>query len=350
MTPRAARPRRAPCSPRSPSSWCSPASCWCCGSARRTCWSAASRPAGSASSCSMRCSPPAGSASSARSGARSRRPPAPPSGCSRFWASSRRSRRRSQPVALPTPARGEVEFRDVRFAYPTPAGGKRARRRFVLGAAGREARDRRPLRRRQEHDLPSDPALLRSASGAVTFDGVRLTDADPADLRARIALVPQDAVVFAAYVARQHPLRPARRERRRDRARGGGAHPPPSSSRACRRASRRRSASAASRCRAASASASPSRARSCATRRCCCSTRRPRRSTPRAKRWCSRRWQRLMAQRTTLVIAHRLATVLSCDRILVIDHGRIVEEGTHAALSGAGGLYARLAKLQFEMA
>ena len=58
----------------------------------------------------------------------------------------------------------------------------------------------------------------------------------------------------------------------------------------------------------------------------------------------------LMQQRTSIVIAHRLATVLSCDRILVIDQGRIVEEGTHAQLSASGGLYARLAKLQFEAA
>ena len=56
----------------------------------------------------------------------------------------------------------------------------------------------------------------------------------------------------------------------------------------------------------------------------------------------------LMQQRTTLVIAHRLATVLSCDRILVMEAGRIVEEGTHAKLAAAGGLYARLAKLQFQ--
>ena len=58
--------------------------------------------------------------------------------------------------------------------------------------------------------------------------------------------------------------------------------------------------------------------------------------------------ERLMAERTTLVIAHRLATVLSCDRILVMDQGRIVEEGTHERLAAAGGLYARLAKLQFQ--
>ena len=55
-----------------------------------------------------------------------------------------------------------------------------------------------------------------------------------------------------------------------------------------------------------------------------------------------------MEGRTTLVIAHRLATVLKADRILVLDDGRIVEEGTHAALIARGGLYARLARLQFE--
>ena len=58
--------------------------------------------------------------------------------------------------------------------------------------------------------------------------------------------------------------------------------------------------------------------------------------------------EELMRHRTTLVIAHRLATVLSCDRIMVMDQGRIVEQGTHAALVAAGGLYARLARLQFE--
>ena len=56
----------------------------------------------------------------------------------------------------------------------------------------------------------------------------------------------------------------------------------------------------------------------------------------------------LMQGRTTLVVAHRLATVLSADRILVLDAGRIVEEGKHAELVARNGLYARLARLQFE--
>jgi ATP-binding cassette subfamily B protein len=56
-----------------------------------------------------------------------------------------------------------------------------------------------------------------------------------------------------------------------------------------------------------------------------------------------------MSGRTSLVIAHRLATVLAADRIVVMDDGAVVEQGTHAELSARGGLYARLAELQFGM-
>lgn len=57
--------------------------------------------------------------------------------------------------------------------------------------------------------------------------------------------------------------------------------------------------------------------------------------------------ERVMEERTSIVIAHRLSTVLAADRILVLDGGRLVEQGTHAALMDLGGLYSRLHETQF---
>jgi ATP-binding cassette subfamily B protein len=65
------------------------------------------------------------------------------------------------------------------------------------------------------------------------------------------------------------------------------------------------------------------------------------------ERYVQAAFEDLMKQRTTLVIAHRLATVRNADRIVVLDAGKVVAEGSHAQLMKKGGLYARLAKLQF---
>ena len=169
-------------------------------------------------------------------------------------------------------------------------------------------------------------------------------------MRSRIALVPQDAVVFAAYAcartsASGGPARATPRSSGRRRLRA-----PPNSSPACRKASIRQvgergiTLSGGQRQRIAIARAILREAPLLLLDEATSSL------DAESETLVQQALERLMQARTTIVIAHRLATVLSCDRILVLDRGRIVEEGTHASLSASGGLYARLAKLQFENA
>ncbi|MCW5684029.1 MAG: ATP-binding cassette domain-containing protein [Pseudolabrys sp.] len=255
----------------------------------------------------------------------------------------------AQPVALPVPPRGEVSFDQVSFAYPTRPDTtvlddisfavKQGEKIAIVGPSGAGKSTIFHL-------------LLRfydPRQGRIAFDGVNIDQADPAELRKRIALVPQDSVVFAASV--------------RDNIRFG-----------------RLDASDAEVARAAEqALVSEFIARmpqgldtqigergitlSGGQRQRIAIARAILRDAPLllldeatssldagSERLVQEALSRLMQDRTTLVIAHRLATVLSCDRILVLDQGRIVEQGTHASLSAAGGLYARLARLQFEAA
>jgi len=252
----------------------------------------------------------------------------------------------AHPRALPAPARGEVAFVDVRFAYPTrptvsalngvSLAVRRGEKVAIVGPSGAGKSTIFHLLLRYY-----DPA-----SGRITFDGVQLADLDPGDLRGHIALVPQDSVMFAASVG--------------DNIRFG--RPDASDAEVGRAAELAHAASfiAALPERMDTQVGERGVTLSGGQRQRIAIARAILRDAPlllldeatssldaESETLIAAALAQLMQQRTTIVIAHRLATVLSCDRILVLDQGRIVEEGTHQTLAAAGGLYARLAKLQF---
>jgi ATP-binding cassette subfamily B protein len=184
-------------------------------------------------------------------------------------------------------------------------------------------------------------------AGVVSFDGVALPRLDPADLRAHIALVPQDSVMFATTIG--------------ENIRFG--RPDASDAEVARAAELAYAASFIAALPEGMDTPVGERGvtLSGGQRQRIAIARAILRDAPlllldeatssldaESETLIAAALTQLMQTRTTIVIAHRLATVLSCDRILVLDQGRIVEQGTHQALVAAGGLYARLAKLQFQ--
>ena len=253
----------------------------------------------------------------------------------------------AHPVALPVPPRGEVAFENVRFAYPTRPG------TFVLDGvslsvrAGEKIAIVGPSGAGKSTIFHLILRLYDPQGGAVSFDSVRVADADPHELRRRIALVPQDAVVFAASVTENIAFgRPGA-------SAADIAHAAELAAAAefvarlpqgyeTQLGERGVTLSGGQRQRIAIARAILRDAPLLLLDEATSSL------DAESEQLVQAALTRLMQGRTTLVIAHRLATVLSCDRILVLDRGHIVEQGTHAQLSAAGGLYARLAKLQFQ--
>ena len=184
-------------------------------------------------------------------------------------------------------------------------------------------------------------------SGKVVVDGVDISQADPADVRARIAIVPQDVTIFAASVrdniafgrpgASVAEIEQAARDALADEfiERLDKGYDTEVGERGVTLSGGQRQRIAIARAILRNA---PILLLDEATSALDADS----------ETLVQTALERLMRDRTTIVIAHRLATVLNADRILVMDGGRIVEEGTHESLVAKGALYASLAKLQFE--
>ena len=254
-----------------------------------------------------------------------------------------------RPLALPAPARGAVEFKDVSFEYPGRPNAPVLNHVSFHVAPGEKLALVGPSGAGKSTVFQLIQRFYDPVAGTVSFDGVSVTEVDPAALRSRIALVPQDAVIFGTSVRENIRFgRPEATDADIDKA-AAAAH----ASEFIRRlpdgyetqvGERGVTLSGGQRQRIAIARAILREAPLLLLDEATSSL------DAESETLVQQALGGLMRNRTSIVIAHRLATVQNCDRILVIDHGRIVEEGTHGSLASSSGLYARLAKLQFEMA
>ena len=250
------------------------------------------------------------------------------------------------PIALPATARGAIEFAGVRFAYPARPNAA-ALERFSLSVAPGECV---ALVGPSGAGKSTVFALLLRfydpQAGTVRIDGIELRATDPRAVRSLVAVVPQEPVIFAASVLDN--VRYGRPQALRDEV-----------TQACAQAfalefverlpqgldtilgERGVTLSGGERQRLSIARAL------LADRPILLLDEATSSLDAASERMVQQALEALERGRTTLVIAHRLATVQHADRIVVIDRGAIVAQGTHAELVREGGLYASLAKLQF---
>ena len=253
------------------------------------------------------------------------------------------------PIALPVPSRGQIAFDNVTFSYPTRQDVQALRNFSLTVSPGETVAVVGPSGAGKSTLFQLAQRFYDPQGGSVRIDGVALPSADPAEIRQRMALVPQETVLFAAS-ARDN-LRygkwDATDEEIWEAARVANAEKflralPEGLDSFMGESGTRLSGGQRQRISIARALL---------------------RNTPillldeatsaldaESEKLVQDALDHLMKDRTTIVIAHRLATVRSADRIVVMDDGRIVEQGDHDSLIAKNGLYARLAELQFSSA
>ena len=253
----------------------------------------------------------------------------------------------ANPVALPVPARGEIAFEDVHFAYPARPGYRSVNGLSFTVRPGETVAIVGPSGAGKSTILSLVLRFYDPSSGRITLDGVDLGEADPEALRRRIAIVPQEVTIFASSIrdniafgmqgVSDEAIRAAARAAQAEDfiLRLDQGYDTPVGERGVTLSGGQRQRIAIAR---AILKDAPLLLLDEATSAL----------DAESETAVQKALDGQMGKRTTIVIAHRLATVLKADRILVMENGRVVEEGTHQSLIRRDGLYARLARLQFD--
>ncbi|MCI9864531.1 ATP-binding cassette domain-containing protein [Rhizobium skierniewicense] len=251
------------------------------------------------------------------------------------------------PVALPAPARGEASFESVAFHYPQAVGRPILSDLSFKVAAGETVAIVGPSGAGKSTVFSLLMRFYDPQNGRIMVDGTDIRSVTLEELRSRLAIVPQDVAIFAASIhdniafgkpnASREDVQAAAIAAQADGfiAKLGSGYDTIVGERGVTLSGGQRQRIAIARAILRDA---PILLLDEATSAL----------DAESETLVQKALDQLIAKRTTIVIAHRLATVLKADRILVMDEGRIIEEGTHQSLSRQGGLYAKLAHLQFQ--